>query len=90
MVGWHCQLSGHEFEQALGGSDGQGSLVCCMYSMGLQRVRHDQTEQLSQIALLEFSGCLGKRSPGRAWKTPDLRTELSVWETKATRVLQGE
>ena len=23
------QLSGHEFEQALGVGDGQGSLVCC-------------------------------------------------------------
>ena len=27
MVGWH-QLDGHEFEQALGVGDGQGSLVC--------------------------------------------------------------
>ena len=29
MVGWHHQFSGHEFEQALGVADGQGSLVCC-------------------------------------------------------------
>ena len=29
MVGWHHQLNGHEFEQALGVVDGQGSLVCC-------------------------------------------------------------
>ena len=29
MVGWHHQLYGHEFEQALGVCDGQGSLVCC-------------------------------------------------------------
>ena len=29
MVGWHHQLDGHEFEQALGVCDGQGSLVCC-------------------------------------------------------------
>ena len=28
-VGWHHQLSGHEFEQALGDREGQGSLVCC-------------------------------------------------------------
>ena len=28
MVGWHLQLDGHEFEQALGVGDGQGSLVC--------------------------------------------------------------
>ena len=29
MVGWHHRLNGHEFEQALGVGDGQGSLVCC-------------------------------------------------------------
>ena len=29
MVGWHHQLDGHEFQQALGVGDGQGSLVCC-------------------------------------------------------------
>ena len=27
MVGWHHQLNGHEFEQTLGDSQGQGSLV---------------------------------------------------------------
>ena len=29
MVGWHHHLSGQGFEQALGDSEGQGSLVCC-------------------------------------------------------------
>ena len=29
MVGWYHQLSGHEFERALGDCDRQGSLVCC-------------------------------------------------------------
>ena len=29
MAGWHHQLDGHELEQALGVSDGQGSLMCC-------------------------------------------------------------
>ena len=33
-------IDGHEFEQALGVGDGQGSLSCCMQSMGSQRVRH--------------------------------------------------
>ena len=28
MVGWHHWLNGHEFEQALGVGDGEGSLVC--------------------------------------------------------------
>ena len=27
MVGWHHQLNGYEFEQALGIGDGQGSLA---------------------------------------------------------------
>ena len=29
IVGWHHQLSGHEFEQIPGVSDGQGSLARC-------------------------------------------------------------
>ena len=29
MAGWHHWLNGHEFEQALGDGEGQGSLVCC-------------------------------------------------------------
>ena len=29
MVGWHHRLDGHEFEQASGVGDGQGSLACC-------------------------------------------------------------
>ena len=28
MVGWHHELSGYEFEQTLGNSEGQGSLAC--------------------------------------------------------------
>ena len=29
MVGWHHQLNGHEFEQAPGDGERQGSLTCC-------------------------------------------------------------
>ena len=29
IVGRHHRLNGHEFEQALGVGDGQGSLACC-------------------------------------------------------------
>ena len=28
-VGWHHHLNGHEFQQTLGDSEGQGSLECC-------------------------------------------------------------
>ena len=29
MIGWHHQLNGREFEQALGDTEGQGNLACC-------------------------------------------------------------
>jgi len=29
VVGWHHWVNGHEFEQAQGDSEGQGSLACC-------------------------------------------------------------
>ena len=43
MVGWHHQLDGCEFEQALGVGDGQGSQACCS-PWGLKEL--DMTEQL--------------------------------------------
>jgi len=36
-VGWHHQVNGHEFEQALRDSEGQSGML---QSMGLQRLRH--------------------------------------------------
>ena len=29
MVGWHHQLNGHEFGQAIADGEGQGNLACC-------------------------------------------------------------
>ena len=40
MVGWHHRLDGREFEQALGASDGQGSLASHP-AVGSQRVGYD-------------------------------------------------
>ena len=40
MIGWHHQLDEHEFEQALGVGNEQGSLVCCAVH-GSQRIGHD-------------------------------------------------
>ena len=51
MVGWHYQVDGHEFEQALGVSDGQGSLACC--SPWGRRVRHDWATELKVIQVLD-------------------------------------
>ena len=44
MVGWHHQRNGHEFEQAPGDGEGQGSLVCCS---SCSRKELDMTEQLN-------------------------------------------
>ena len=43
MVGKHDQCNGHEFEQAPGVGDGQGSLAC----MGSQGVGHDRATKLT-------------------------------------------
>ena len=43
MVGWHHRLNGHEFEQAPGVGDGQGSLTYCS-PWGPKEL--DTTEQL--------------------------------------------
>ena len=43
MFGWHHRLDGHEFEQAPGVRDGQGSLAC--YNPGGCK-ESDMTEQL--------------------------------------------
>ena len=47
MVGWSHQLDGHEFEQALGAGNGQGSLVCCSPWCCKE---WDMTEQLNRTA----------------------------------------
>ena len=44
MVGWHYQLNGHEFEQAPGDSEANGSLACCS-PWGLKE--SDTTEPLN-------------------------------------------
>ena len=38
MVGWHHRLDGHEFEQALGVGDGQGSLAWIADSDSTERL----------------------------------------------------
>ena len=45
MVGWHYWLNGHEFEQAPGVGEGQGSLAYC--SPWGRRVRHDWATKLN-------------------------------------------
>ena len=51
MVGWHHWINGHEFEQTLGDSEGQGRLVCCS-SWGHQE--SDTTCDWTIIVILEM------------------------------------
>ena len=51
MVEWHHQLDGHEFEQALGDGEGQGSLVCCS---PWGRKESDATERLNNNNNIEL------------------------------------
>ena len=48
MVGWQHWLDEHEFEQAQGARDGQGSLVCCS---PWGRKESDMTEPLNWTEL---------------------------------------
>ena len=59
MAGWHHQLNGPEFEQALGVGDGQGRLV--WYSPGGHK-ESDTTEQLSNTPV--------PQSPFRIFPSP--------------------
>ena len=50
MVGWHYQLSVHDFEQIPGDGEGQGSLACCS-PRGYKEL--DTTEQLNSSNRLD-------------------------------------
>ena len=53
MVGWHHWLGEHEFEQALGVGDGQGTLACCSL-WGHKEL--DMTDQLNWTESIYFIG----------------------------------
>ena len=48
MVGWHHWPNGHEFEQTLRDSEGQGKKPGVLQSMGSQRVGHDLESEQQQ------------------------------------------
>ena len=55
MVGLYHGLNRHEFEQALGVGDGQGSLACCI---GLQRIGHYWVTELNWTDTTSFDICI--------------------------------
>ena len=68
-VGWHHQLNGPEFEQALAGGEGHGSLVCCS-PWGCKE--SDMTERLNNcIALGTLSMVCGRLDGKGVWGRMD-------------------
>ena len=47
MVGWHHQLNGHEFEQALGVGNGQASLAWCSSQVPKSQTQMNHWSELS-------------------------------------------
>ena len=72
MVGWHHQLDRHEFEQALGDGDGQGSLACCS-PWGLKEL--DTTEWLSWTLPI-WTVSRGKQ---KSWEEASLYVQTEHW-----------
>ena len=59
MVGWHQRLDGHDFEQAPGDGEGQGSLACCS---PWGRKEADTTEHLNGHCGFTFVHCWVNKS----------------------------
>ena len=78
MVGWHHRLDGHEFEQALGVGDGQGSLLCCSPG-GCKEL--DTTEQLNWNEYTEHVLCVQPWLHGLyvSIRQKQVFAELRVW-----------
>ena len=64
MVGWHHQMDGHEFEQAPGVSDGQGSLVCCSLW------GHKKSDTIKGLNWLGDMEVISKKLAKRGWDFP--------------------
>ena len=78
LVGWHHQLYGHEFEQALGDGEEQGSLECCSPR---SHKESDMTERLNNrvtLWTLKFSVCTVSISDPQLFKC-----DSSWWKVKS-------
>ena len=64
MAGWHHWLNGHEFEQTLAVSDGQGGLECCS---PWSHKESDTTEQLNCTEVFNFAELLTSSFQDKFW-----------------------
>ena len=71
MVGWRHWLKGHEFEQAPGDGEGQGTLACCSPR---GRKKLDVTEWLNNNWTPQ-------------WDTPSTEVKIYAWASEKETVL---
>ena len=87
MVGWHHRFNGHEFEQALGDGEGQGSPVCSNSKVS------DTSEQLNNMGFpvmiktlpaMQETGVqfLGQENPLE--KTMAIHSNILAWKIPRT------
>ena len=72
MVGLHHRLNGHEFEQALGGGEGQRSLACCS-PWGRKELTW-LSNWTTKLKILRYPGWdpeTGEKSSGENWVNLD-------------------
>ena len=82
MVGWHQWLNGHEFEQALGDCEGQGSLVCCN-PWGCKKsdtIERWNWTELGQTHLLILESPLHRQEATGAWLEDTDTGGSQFWE----------
>ena len=63
MVGWHHRLSGHEFEQTQGDTEGQGSLECysswgCKELDVTQQMNNNTSNNMNVYSLIQETNLL--------------------------------
>ena len=83
MVGWHHQFNGHEFEQALGDGEGQGSLACCN---AWDHKESDTTEWLNNSKKTLGLPFLKKNRPGDFPGFPVAKAVCSCPSTAGSQV----
>ena len=84
MVGWHHLLNGHV--KTPGDSEGQGSLVCCMQSMGSLRVGNNLATEQQQMYKFSWLSNLATN----AYATPSLNCSISNWINTMTGTVREE
>ena len=79
LVGWHHWLNGHEFEQAPGGCEGQGNLVCCSHEVTNSRTSLSNWTELISIKKIKSASIIILKHRGLcAWSCRKLSFNVKI------------